>query len=209
MKTIAPALVLAAALGLAACHNNAQNATDNNVTANDMTATNTSDYAALNGSTPAAAATPDFVTKAAISDMYETRASKIALTRSNNPSIKAFAQKMIHDHGQTTDEVKAIVKKDNLTPPPASMDDQHAKLIDDLTSAKADEFDALYIDQQQTAHKDAIDLMKGYAAGGDNPDLKAFAQKTLPVIEGHLQMAQGLDKSGADEGTAKPPANSQ
>ena len=209
MKTTAPAVLLAAALSLAACHKSADNATDNSVTANDMAGNGTSDYSALNGSTPSAATTPDFVTKAAISDMYETRASKIALTRSKSAAIKTFAQKMIHDHGETTAEVKSIVAKDKLTPPPASMDDDHAKLIDDLTSAKPDEFDALYVDQQTTAHKDALDLMQGYAAGGDNPDLKAFATKTAPKIQGHLDMVKTLDKSGADEGVAKPATPAQ
>jgi putative membrane protein len=37
-----------------------------------------------------------------------------------------------------------------------------------------------------------VNLYKRYADGGDNADLKAFAQKTLPTLEQHQKMAQDL-----------------
>jgi putative membrane protein len=45
-----------------------------------------------------------------------------------------------------------------------------------------------------SAHKDAVSLFERYGKGGDNPDLKAWASKTLPDLQGHLKMAQDLDK---------------
>ena len=47
---------------------------------------------------------------------------------------------------------------------------------------------------QVSAHKDAVSLFERYSKDGDNPDLKAFASKTLPALKEHLQMAQNLDK---------------
>jgi putative membrane protein len=40
-----------------------------------------------------------------------------------------------------------------------------------------------------------VSLFERYANGGDNPDLKAWAGKTLPALKHHLEMAQKLDKS--------------
>jgi putative membrane protein len=35
-------------------------------------------------------------------------------------------------------------------------------------------------------------MLQGYAQSGDNADLKAFASKTAPVVEGHLTKARNL-----------------
>jgi len=45
-----------------------------------------------------------------------------------------------------------------------------------------------------TAHKDAVSLFQRYRNGGDNPQLKNWAGKTLPALQSHLDMAQKLQK---------------
>lgn len=47
---------------------------------------------------------------------------------------------------------------------------------------------------QQEAHEDAVDLFKRYSEGGENAELKAWAAKTLPALEHHLEMAKNLIK---------------
>lgn len=37
-------------------------------------------------------------------------------------------------------------------------------------------------------HEDAVDLFKSQSESGKDPELKAFAAKTLPVLQGHLNM---------------------
>jgi hypothetical protein len=37
-------------------------------------------------------------------------------------------------------------------------------------------------------------LFERYGKGGDNPELKDWANKTLPTLRDHLKMAQDLDK---------------
>jgi len=44
-------------------------------------------------------------------------------------------------------------------------------------------------------HKAAVDLFNGEAKNGKNTEMKAFAQKTLPTIKEHYQMAQDLNKA--------------
>lgn len=43
----------------------------------------------------------------------------------------------------------------------------------------------------------AVSLFERYAQGGDNSELKAFAQKHLPHLREHLKMAKGLKTDGA------------
>ena len=134
-----------------------------------------------------------FVTGAAISDMYEVEAGKIAAQRSNNPDVKAFAEKMVQAHTETTDKLKSILAGMKHQPAaPAHLDDRRQGLIDNLRGAKASEFDARYMGQQVDAHKEALILMKGYAKDGDNKDVKMFAADTAPKVQDHLNMAQKI-----------------
>jgi putative membrane protein len=45
---------------------------------------------------------------------------------------------------------------------------------------------------QMEAHQQAISLFEGYAQGGDNPQLKQWAAKTLPALKMHKTMADKL-----------------
>ena len=67
-------------------------------------------------------------------------------------------------------------------------------MIDALNSASAADVDKTYVDQQVTAHKDALALMTAYATGGDTAQLKDAAGKIAPVVQMHLDhiiMIQG------------------
>ncbi len=109
-----------------------------------------------------------FAAEAAQSDMYEVAAAKIARERSSNAEVKAFAAKMIAAHTETSRKLKALLaaEKTGITPP-ATLDDRHQGLIDELRGAKTADFDGRYIAQQVDAHKEALILMNGYAKDGD------------------------------------------
>ena len=140
-----------------------------------------------------APSTPDFVQKAAMSDMYEVQAGKLAADKGQSDAVKQFGQQMVDAHSKTTEELTSIVKNKNIKVDlPPKLDAPHQKLIDDLNSVSAQDFDKTYADQQVDAHKEAVDLFKKYASKGDDPDVKQFAEKTLPTIEHHLEDAKKL-----------------
>jgi putative membrane protein len=137
-----------------------------------------------------------FVTGAAISDMYEVEAGKIAEARATNPDVKAFAAKMVQAHTETTAKLKSILGNMKHQPAaPAHLDDRRQGLIDDLRGAKTADFDARYMSQQVDAHKEALILMQGYAKDGNNAAIKSFAAETAPVVREHLNMADPLYKT--------------
>jgi putative membrane protein len=136
---------------------------------------------------------PDFVQKAAMSDMYEVQAGKLATEKGQSDAVKQFAQQMVDAHTKTTEELTGIVKAKNIKVDlPTKLDAKHQKLIDDLNSAPAKDFDKTYANQQVDAHQEAVHLFKKYAAKGDDADVKQFAEKTLPTIEHHLEDAKKL-----------------
>jgi putative membrane protein len=147
--------------------------------------------------------TKTFVEKAALTDMYEIEAAKIALQRSKVQPVKDFAQMMIDDHTATTAELGPLASAAGVAPPTA-LDEGHMKKLDDLKSANAQDFDDTYIDQQTAAHSDALGLMKDYAENGKDPGIQAFASKVALKVDEHLQKVKALDKSPADDVTKAP-----
>ena len=68
-------------------------------------------------------------------------------------------------------------------------------MIDDLNKAAAADFDQTYMNQQTMAHQATLDLMSGYAGGGDVDTIKAFAAQTAPVVQTHLTTAQAIQSA--------------
>jgi putative membrane protein len=140
--------------------------------------------------------TKGFVTAAATSDMYEVTAGKIAVERAQSPEVKAFAQKMVEAHTETTAKLKGIIAANNIdVMPPAHVDDRRQGMLDDLRGAKGADFDHRYITQQVAAHKEADILMRGYAKSGDSKPIKEFAAMTDKAVKMHLSMAEKLANS--------------
>jgi putative membrane protein len=148
-------------------------------------------------------ATKSFVEKAAISDMFEIEASKIVLERSKVQPVKDFAKMMIDMHTATTAELGPLATAASVTPPTA-LDNDHTAKLDELKNAKVEDFDDKYIDQQTDAHENALNLMKDFSANGKDAGLQAFATKTVPAVQAHLDHVKALDKSPADDMTKKP-----
>jgi len=138
--------------------------------------------------------TQDFVTEAAISDMFEIQSSKLAQEK-KDAKADDFAKKMIADHTTSTDAIKTMVQGGKVKAEiPASLDSKHQGMIDKLKGLNGDDFEKQYRSDQISGHKTTVDLYKRYAKGGDNADLKAFAEKTLPIVEHHQKMAEDLAK---------------
>jgi putative membrane protein len=136
--------------------------------------------------------TEDFVKEAALSDMTEIEAARIAQQK-GSPAEKTFAEQMITDHTKTSTELKSMVPGGISVP--AGLDDAAQRKLDKLRDAKPEDFAGQYDPMQVSAHKDAVSLFERYAKGGDDPKLKDWAGKTLPALQHHLQMAQDLDKN--------------
>lgn len=141
--------------------------------------------------------TADFVTEAATGGAFEIRSSQLAMQR-GDAATQTFAKRMITDHSKVDDELKNLVetKKINVTVPTQPSASQQA-MIDKLEKLNGADFDKLYRDDQYKAHESAVSLFKRYAKGGENADLKQWAQQTEPTLEHHLQMAKELDRQAS------------
>lgn len=138
-------------------------------------------------------ATMAFITQAAQSDEFERREGRLAEQRARDPGVRAFARQMVHDHTLTTQHLKAAMIKAGITPPPPpQLSADQANLIHQLMTLNGPAFDKTYIDQQVTAHQDALQLMNGFAQGGEPQPLRRAAMMTAPMVQQHLDKAERL-----------------
>jgi putative membrane protein len=126
----------------------------------------------------------EFVDSAAQGGMFEVDSSRMALDKNASSSTRAFADMMIADHEKANQALEKLVREKGGTLPVAP-DAEHRRMLDDLTKEQGKAFDVAYYEAQVKAHDGATALFENAARDCDDPDLKAFAEKTLPTLRMH------------------------
>lgn len=185
-------LIAAAAFTFQSCSNTPKDAKENADSLNKTK--DTTSNAAVTGGIAVTSDDAKFATTAANGGMAEVALGKLALTKTSSTAIKDFANMMVMDHGKANDELMAIAKTKNITLP-AAVDADHQKKMDDLSKMNGKDFDKAYVDAMVDGHKKTLDLMNGEAKDGKDADLKAFAAKTAPVVQTHLDAINKIHDS--------------
>ena len=133
---------------------------------------------------------PTFVSKAAQAGMTEVEAGKVALSKSKDPEIRSFAQRMVNDHGSANLELASLAKAKGIDAP-RKLDAEHQAVIDSLRSKSGADFDSAYSQHMNMDHDKAIALFEG-ASKSTDPEFAGFARKTLPKLQEHKQLASQL-----------------
>ena len=133
-----------------------------------------------------------FVTGATQSSNAEIGAAKIALTKSQNTDIIAFANEMITQHTQEKTALAPIATSVGLGLP-TNVNPTQAATAAQLQATAEPAFDALYVNSEIQGHTLNIDNnYNSEIASGTTPSLVAYAKKCLPQVQMHLSMAQTI-----------------
>lgn len=135
--------------------------------------------------------TEEFIEEASAKGLAEIETAKIALKKSDSQDVRKFAQMMIDDHTKANRRLRELAQQKGL---------EVADEADLMNKAKAmilklhegESFDEAYANNQIVAHELTIQLFLTYIREGEDQDVKAFAQETLPKLEMHLREAQAL-----------------
>jgi len=134
----------------------------------------------------------DFVRTVGEANLAEIDAGRLALGKSTSDEVKQFARHMIDDHARANKDLKEVCDKKGV-PIPAAPDDDHRKDLARLGDLQGGDFDRSYSAAMVSDHKKAVDLFEDLLRKGKDPDVRAYAQKTLPTLRKHLTMAQDLN----------------
>lgn len=140
----------------------------------------------------AGSADQSFMMKAAQGGMAEVELGNLAKSNAKSDAVKQFGQRMVDDHTKANDELKSIASQKNVTLP-SSMDAKDQATKDRLSGLHGAAFDRAYMADMVKDHRHDIAEFQKEANSGKDPDVKAFASKTLPTLKEHLRLAEKTD----------------
>ncbi len=132
-----------------------------------------------------------FMMMAAMSDMNEIGLSNTALSKSSNEDVKKLAQMMVDDHTKASEELKPIAMSKNVMLP-TEMDSKHKAAMEKMSAMSGSGFDREYVKMMVKDHEKAVAMFQKEANNGKDAEAKAFAAKTLPTLQGHLDMSRNM-----------------
>lgn len=133
--------------------------------------------------------TEEFVQEAASGGLMEVQLGEMAMQKASSDEVKEFGSRMVEDHSQANKDLMELAQVKQYTVPMTLMD-QHQKIIDKLSGLSGEEFDKEYMKVMVEDHRKEIQKFENAVANADNPELKAWAEKTLTVLEEHHQLAE-------------------
>jgi putative membrane protein len=137
-----------------------------------------------------------FINQAAMGGLDEVQDGQLASQKAARPAVRQFAQQMVTDHTQINQQLTALAQRKGVTPP-TQPDPQQTAEYQKMQSLRGHSFDRAYVHDQLTDHQQAVQLFQQEAQQGTDPDVKAFAQQTLPTLQQHLQMVESLEGRAA------------
>jgi putative membrane protein len=128
----------------------------------------------------------------------DSSAGALAAIKATNPQVRRFARMMMADHHRLRRQGADLARKLAVTPQPPA-DDPITPLafqgMDALVAAaKGFDFDWAYIRYEIAAHRTVLDLADQAQEAAGNAELKALIEQARPLVEGHLEQAQALEK---------------
>jgi putative membrane protein len=145
-----------------------------------------------------------FVMDAAHAGMAEVELGKMATEKASKDEVKKFGQRMVDDHSKAGDELKSIAQTKNIAWP-TDLDAKHKAVRDRLMKLSGDAFDRAYMQEMVDGHRKVVAALRTESTSGKDPEIKAWAAKTLPTTQDHLKQAQDIARGVVGTtGTAKP-----
>jgi putative membrane protein len=134
----------------------------------------------------------EFMTEAASGGMMEVELGRIAQQKAQHADVKSFAQMMVTDHTKANDELKALAGTKNIVLPD-SMSKDHMDHINNLRDKTGADFDNAYMDLMVDDHEDDVKEFDEAAQNLQDPEVKAFASKTVVTLRKHLDRAKQIN----------------
>ena len=133
----------------------------------------------------------EFINEVSAQGMADIEASRLAHQKSESKEVKDFTIVVINDRTTANQHLAKIAKKLDLpVAPREEVMDKAKTLIPEVKEGES--FDSAYAASQVQTTEQAIEQLQEEARTTDVPELKAFAEETLPKLEQHLQMAKTL-----------------
>jgi putative membrane protein len=200
-KTLVAALALALAGGLPLA---SQAMGDKSTGDKNATSTSSSKMSSSQASTSTQAQSTlsssdkKFVEEAGNGGLAEVQFGQLAEQKAQNADVKQFGQRMVTDHSKVNDKLKQVASQKNVNLPTA-LEGSERREYDKLQKLSGAKFDQEYMKTMVSDHEKDIKAFQKEAKSAKDPDVKSFADSTLPTLQQHLQQAKSAEASAKKE----------
>jgi len=158
----------------------------------DRTGSTSGSSGSSSGSLQAQDAT--FLRKAMSSGMEEVQNAQLAMQNAQRSETRSAASMMLEDHQRANQQLESIAQRKGVSSSGSGASAQSDQSRSRLASGGAD-FDSRYVTEEIRHHRESISDFRKEASSGSDPDLRQFAQDTLPKLEHHLDMLESANTS--------------
>ncbi|MDQ3201601.1 MAG: DUF4142 domain-containing protein [Pseudomonadota bacterium] len=136
----------------------------------------------------------EFINDASAKGMADIEASRVAHQKSESQQVKDYTIVVINDRTTANQHLAKIAKQLDLpVAPREEVVDKAKALMPEVKDGTT--YDQAYAASQVKTTQEAIEQIEQVAKSTDVPEIKAFAEETLPKLQNHLQMARALQAS--------------
>ena len=132
-----------------------------------------------------------FVEFASTNDQFEIQAAKLAERQAQDDQIKQMARQVAQDHQEASQQLQRAAQQAGVQVSQQLKPYQQA-MLQELQQMQGEDFDKAWLYGQVAGHTKAVLKFRDAAQELQNPQLKQFAQQTLPKLQQHLQHAQQM-----------------
>src|SRR5687767_4939766 len=125
-----------------------------------------------------------FIIEQLDAQIMDIEESKLAIIKGTNDPIQLYGEWMQKDHLQMKKELQALAIQKNISIP-TRLSNEKAEALTRLRNLEGKEFDQEFVRMMRIDHLMDIRSLKT-ACKSTDPDVRAFAQKYLPVLKSHL-----------------------
>ena len=139
----------------------------------------------------------NFVAQANLGAPFQIDSGRVAERKATSAAIRDYAHLMVVTHKPVVEDLNAILRRKQTTAPPATLlQGAYEAMMASLSADGPATLDRDYVAGQVAYQKGNDALFRYEIQNGSDPELKQFAQRTLPKIDDHLQRALQLASSG-------------
>jgi putative membrane protein len=132
-----------------------------------------------------------FAMMSAEGGLVEVQLGKLAADLAADPEVRQWAQRLVQDHTTANQELLTIAKQKDISIP-REVDDTHEDVVKLFSRLEGAQFDREFLRYQVMHHEKDVAAFGLQAKEGQDPELKAFAAKQLPILQAHLQQVRNL-----------------
>jgi putative membrane protein len=150
---------------------------------------------ALAAQTGLSASDKKFLKDAEQGGLTEVELGKLASQKAESDAVRKLGERMVTDHTKVNQELSQLATAKGFTLA-TTLDPEHQKIVDRFSGLTGADFDREYLKQLDKEHMKDVSTFKREAKSAKDPDVRTFAQKTLPVLEEHMRIIRGAEGKG-------------